>query len=542
MTQALDGLLDFFRGPNSPLNPPPLTGPNAPANPPTVTSPPPSGPGTPANPPTVTNPPPSVPGGTKPPSTPPPPPPVASAPGPRSGPALPTPRSRDPQVYDPNVTVLVNEDGGQALTPALTAAQINAARAALNRNMVAGGVHTLAKGPKADGDPHADAPGAKPDDKKPHPLAGSWQMTAPGANLPAGYTADIVITVNGGAIHIASTYFVPGSGNYSSTSDGTITGPEHGPYALSATTNGIASTATLTLSADSSTMSITVRGLTSTLRRTSPAPQPAKPGTGDQPYKAPAAVPSSSSGAAQHTPPPATSPLDAGGPLLSQAQLDAARNALGRAVGGAAHSPPGSLNNSPRAPLAAPAQAALNGPMPQPTKPSVIRVPNVIGLTADEASSRIQAAGLNARSERGELASRPDESETVYGQEPKGGQDVQPSSVVFISIYQPYQQPTRVVGGKPARYTSLTGDWKCSCGETWSLQQQGQNIVGQESMDGRVRRLQGTFTGGQFRFAFQTTDGERGQGVMVPDPELKRMNWRMTLSTGETWDGSVQRQ
>lgn len=52
-------------------------------------------------------------------------------------------------VYDPNITVLVNEDSGQAPTPALTQAQINAARAALNRNQVAGGVQSLAKGPDA---------------------------------------------------------------------------------------------------------------------------------------------------------------------------------------------------------------------------------------------------------------------------------------------------------------------------------------------------------------------------------------------------------
>ncbi len=68
---------------------------------------------------------------------------------------------------------------------------------------------------------------------------------------------------------------------------------------------------------------------------------------------APAAAPASSGGAAHHSPPPATSPANSGGPSLSQAQLDAARNALARISNGAAHSPPGSVNTPASVPRVA---------------------------------------------------------------------------------------------------------------------------------------------------------------------------------------------
>ncbi len=140
--------------------------------------------------------------------------------------------TRPQNVYDPNVTVQVNGDSGQAPTPALTRAQIDAARAALNRNMVAGGVQTLAKGPKGtDADHHHDAPGSKPDEKKPHPLIGTWDLTG-GIQ---GATSQITIGITGGSIHVSGT---SASGGFSQnwTADGSVTG-EGRSYKGPVTTN-----------------------------------------------------------------------------------------------------------------------------------------------------------------------------------------------------------------------------------------------------------------------------------------------------------------
>ncbi len=89
-----------------------------------------------------TPPPPTTPGAPTNSVTPPPPaPPVATAPPTRSAPIRRgAAGNRSDQVYDPNITVLVNEDSGQAPTAPLSASQIEAATAALDRNMVANSV------------------------------------------------------------------------------------------------------------------------------------------------------------------------------------------------------------------------------------------------------------------------------------------------------------------------------------------------------------------------------------------------------------------
>lgn len=89
----------------------------------------------------------------------PPPPPIPALPLPARAPTatqLPPTRQNDGAVYDPNITILVNEDSTGS-----DAARFNAARAALNRAQ-SSGIHVQAKGPGRDGEHHADSDPAAP--------------------------------------------------------------------------------------------------------------------------------------------------------------------------------------------------------------------------------------------------------------------------------------------------------------------------------------------------------------------------------------------
>ncbi len=588
-TQALDGLLDFFRGPNSPLNPPPPSGPNVPANPP---NPPPSGPGTPDNPPIVTNPPPSGPPGvTNPPPTPPPPPPVASAPRPRREPTLPPPRSRDPQVYDPNVTVLVNEDSGQAPTPALTRAQIDAARAAANQSL---GGQALTKGPGVPGsDLNHNGPGMA--GASPNLPAGSDAVgTSPNTNVtPAG---DVAVPAVVGlsfqqaaqALNTAQLGVTAVAGRPAAAGAAELSVYEQDPKPGARVRAGSSVSVTFHYTGPAVTNPITTGHTPPQVRPAVRVPRV----TGLSVAEARAAIEAADlqvrsvlglaasrfedSERVYHQEPEARIEVKEGdvvqivhyGRYSPPKYLVTVPRVIGRSIGDAravleeaglevessvkgqpsdAASAGDVYSQSPRSGTdvrrGSTVRLEVYGEYTPLTRNSVV-VRSLYSMTWLEARNTLQASGLDPHIKFGTPAPSRSREFHVYDQEPTAGSRVDSGSPVYVTVYDRYQEPAQAaapVVPQPVRYTSLTGRWSCSCGETWVLQQQGQNVVGQESMDGRVRHLQGTFANGEFRFRWQTTDGERGQGVMVPNPNLTRMNWRMNLNSGETWDGSVER-
>ncbi|MBC8872688.1 MAG: PASTA domain-containing protein [Planctomycetes bacterium] len=194
--------------------------------------------------------------------------------------------------------------------------------------------------------------------------------------------------------------------------------------------------------------------------------------------------------------------------------------------------------------------------------PSVL-VPNVSGLAAAEASQRVKDAGLTPDFTYGKTAPTTGQAYRAYQQSPHAAARADKGTVVRITLYGKAKPPmvasrppvtrtppkthTPTTRPKPhvktpTSYRTLTGRWKCSCGEVWMLRQTGNKVTAQESVSGRIRNASGTFDGKLFRFTWSDTGGNSGSGVMVPNPGLTRMNWRMTLrSTGQSWDGSVSR-
>ncbi len=183
-----------------------------------------------------------------------------------------------------------------ALNLASTAAQITAARAALNRAGARdpSGVKTQAKGPKAaGGDPHHDTPGSKPDDKKKHPLAGTWELTARVGGLQS---ATQTITVTGRTVQLRGSSSDIGGIAATYSGDGTLTDQGNGTSRadLTLTYNSVGAkpeSITLEVSNDGSTMTTRSANGALTWRRTSPAPQPSKPGAGDPHHEAPGPKP-----------------------------------------------------------------------------------------------------------------------------------------------------------------------------------------------------------------------------------------------------------
>lgn len=77
-------------------------------------------------------------------------------------------------------------------------------------------------------------------------------------------------------------------------------------------------------------------------------------------------------------------------------------------------------------------------------------------------------------------------------------------------------------------HNSITGRWRCSCGQIWTLQQQGTRVTGSES-DGRggANRVFGTFNGQEFVFSYADPRKGNGSGVFQFTPATMKMSGRI---------------
>ena len=174
-------------------------------------------------------------------------------------------------------------------------------------------------------------------------------------------------------------------------------------------------------------------------------------------------------------------------------------------------------------------------------------VPNVVERSAIEARSILRKAGFQPKLSVGQAAPSKEKNLYVYRQQPRAGESAARGGVVDITIYRTVSESvgrhTEPVPGL-RRVATLTGQWKCSCGETWTLTQRGSKITGQEGTSGSIRHItRGAFDGSVVRFSWRTTDGQSGTGVMVPNAEKRQISWTMTLdSTGQSWKGKAQKK
>lgn len=212
-------------------------------------------------------------------------------------------------------------------------------------------------------------------------------------------------------------------------------------------------------------------------------------------------------------------------------------------------------------------------------------VPAVTNLPAAEASQKLKEVGLTPKFQLGKPAGAGNKVYQVYEQSPAAGSKVAEGADVRVIFYGDSKppavasrtpslgetrsspssrpsnplpsHPTPSLPARPQRMSStpplparpmpsqpapksLTGRWRCSCGEVWTLSQNGTSVTGTESGG---RTVSGTFDGSHFRFRFtDSSRGISGTGVMTANSSLTKMNWRMTRSdTHQSWDGSVTR-
>jgi hypothetical protein len=84
-------------------------------------------------------------------------------------------------------------------------------------------------------------------------------------------------------------------------------------------------------------------------------------------------------------------------------------------------------------------------------------IPNVIGLTADEARGAIAAAGLTAAISQGDPAPRAELNRKVQTQSPAGGQSVDTQITVTATVYADYKEPSSTTASTADNCVELEG-------------------------------------------------------------------------------------
>ncbi|MCA9056256.1 MAG: hypothetical protein KDA75_20645, partial [Planctomycetaceae bacterium] len=93
-----------------------------------------------------------------------------------------------------------------------------------------------------------------------------------------------------------------------------------------------------------------------------------------------------------------------------------------------------------------------------------------------------------------------------------------------------------VVPRRPQSAFTLTGQWKCSCGDTWHLVQEGKQVRGVEVGDTiHQMSVTGTFDGKTFEFICKCRcgrDDQDGRGAMKLSDDGKTLHATIVLLKG----------
>lgn len=97
---------------------------------------------------------------------------------------------------------------------------------------------------------------------------------------------------------------------------------------------------------------------------------------------------------------------------------------------------------------------------------------------------------------------------------------------------------TRIKGGglpnrslnmpNPLSTSPFVGRWQCSCGDIWTLQQNGNRLTGSETGKGVSSSVSGSWSGNEFIFSYMKPNGMRASGIMHVngDRATARLNWQ----------------
>ncbi|MCY2995662.1 MAG: PASTA domain-containing protein [Planctomycetota bacterium] len=167
---------------------------------------------------------------------------------------------------------------------------------------------------------------------------------------------------------------------------------------------------------------------------------------------------------------------------------------------------------------------------------STVRVPDVMGWKCVEAQKAIKDAKLAPLLEAVLVAPTPDKVSRVYRQRPAAGSLVEEGATIWVTVYDKPPKPP----------LTMTGNWKCECGGTWHLQQNGRDVTGHHDHEDNRRShsvTAATFDGKTFRFSWQRKDGHGGTGEAAPANEAgTRFNFYMRDNTnGKDWKGTMER-
>jgi hypothetical protein len=118
---------------------------------------------------------------------------------------------------------------------------------------------------------------------------------------------------------------------------------------------------------------------------------------------------------------------------------------------------------------------------------------------------------------------------------------------IFIQRGKRFTDPTGlgpntgVVGPPIVLGADLTGQWNCTCGAVWTLNQRGRAVTGDESDSQSTNRVVGTFNGRTFSFTYSHQDGYSGTGTFTPNRALTSMSGTIRWDNGTSSSPTLTR-